>query len=384
MEYSHAYFYVVTITGMLIFGTSCHGHSQNMPSPEVYLKPMIELPDTSIGEIVEELSNNLMLVYQDKKHNYWFGSWGEGLYKYDGKKIIRFTIADGLASNRIDEIREDKAGHVYFNTPGGISRYDGNAFTTLKMSAQSTNEWKLGPDDLWFKCMQDSGQVYRYDGQTLHRLSFPEIQIGKEYDALFPPAQYTNRSNPYDVYTIYTDSRGNIWFGTAVFGVCRFDGKSLNWITEKDLTEIHDGPANGIRSITEDMDGYFWFSNSLFRYDIYNNTPGKGKVDRQDRNAFVYSREKGVGSLDEGKYGGDVVEYMSATKDNSGALWIVTYGAGVYRYNGKDITHFPIMAGKEFMTLFSIFKDRQGVLWVGTHENGVYRFNGQSFERFRP
>lgn len=384
MKYTHAYFYVVTITVMLIFGTSCHGQSQNMPSPEVYLKPMIALPDTSIGEIVEELSNNLMLVYQDKKHNYWFGSWGEGLYKYDGKKIIRFTTADGLASNRIDEIREDKAGHVYFNTPGGISRYDGNAFTTLKMSAQSTNEWKLGPDDLWFKCMQDSGQVYRYDGQTLHRLSFPEIQIGKEYDALFPPAQYTNRSNPYDVYTIYTDSRGNIWFGTAVFGVCRFDGKSLNWITEKDLTEIHDGPANGIRSITEDMDGYFWFSNSLFRYDIYNNTPGKGKVDRQDRNAFVYSREKGVGSLDEGKYGGDVVEYMSATKDNSGALWIVTYGAGVYRYNGKDITHFPIMAGKEFMTLFSIFKDRQGVLWVGTHENGVYRFNGQSFERFRP
>ena len=83
MEYSHAYFYVVTITGMLIFGTSCHGQSQNMPSPEVYLKPMIALPDTSIGEIVEELSNNLMLVYQDKKHNYWFGSWGEGLYKYD-------------------------------------------------------------------------------------------------------------------------------------------------------------------------------------------------------------------------------------------------------------------------------------------------------------
>ena len=170
MKYTHAYFYVVTITVMLIFGTSCHGQSQNMPSPEVYLKPMIALPDTSIGEIVEELSNNLMLVYQDKKHNYWFGSWGEGLYKYDGKKIIRFTIADGLASNRIDEIREDKAGHVYFNTPGGISRYDGNAFTTLKMSAQSTNEWKLGPDDLWFKCMQDSGQDYRYDGQNLNRL----------------------------------------------------------------------------------------------------------------------------------------------------------------------------------------------------------------------
>lgn len=377
-------FFVVLLSGLLIITTSCHGQNQRLPSPETSLKSRIALPDTSIGEVVKELSNNLMLVYQDRNHHYWFGSWGEGLYKYDGKKIIRYTTADGLAYNRIDEIREDKAGNLYFNTPGGISRYDGQRFTTLSMSPQSTSEWKLEPDDLWFKCMQDSGLVYRYDGQTLHRLSFPEIQIGKEYDALFPPAQYTNRSNPYDVYTIYLDSRGNIWFGTAVFGVCRFDGKTLDWITEEDVTEMHNGPSSGVRSIIEDKDGYFWFSNSLFRYGIYKNILAKDKSNYKDQGAFTYDREKGIGSLDEGKYGGDVVEYMSATKDNSGALWIVTYGAGVYRYNGKDITHFPIMAGKEFMTLFSIFKDRQGVLWVGTHENGVYRFNGQSFERFRP
>ena len=90
MNFTHPCFYVVTITGMLIFGTSCHGQSQNMPSPEVYLKPRIALPDTSIGEIVKELSHNLMLVYHDKKNNYWFGSWVDGLYKYDGKKIIQY------------------------------------------------------------------------------------------------------------------------------------------------------------------------------------------------------------------------------------------------------------------------------------------------------
>jgi len=305
------------------------------------------------------------------------------LYKYDGKTITRYTTEDGLAYNRIDEIREDKSGHVYFNTPGGISKYDGEQLTTLKLSVQSSTEWKLEPNDLWFKCMQNSGQVYRYDGQTLHRLVFPEIQIGKDYDALFPPSQYTNRSNPYDVYTIYTDSKGNIWFGTAVFGVCRFDGKSLDWITEEDLTEIHDGPSNGVRSIIEDKDGYFWFSNSLYRYDIYNNNPVKNKVDHPKGVSFVYSREKGVGSLD-GLRDGDMVEYMSAVKDNSGTLWIATYGDGVYSYDGLKINHYPFMEGNRYITLFSIFKDQQGAIWVGTHENGVYRFNGQSFERFRP
>lgn len=372
MKVTSLAFYVVLLSAMLIFSTSCHGQNQRLPSPETSLKPLLAIPDTSIGEVVQELGNNLMLVYQDRNHHYWFGSWGEGLYRYDGKKIIRYTTADGLAYNRIDEIREDKAGHLYFNTPGGISKYDGQRFTTLTMSPQSTSEWKLEPDDLWFKCMQDSGLVYRYDGQTLHRLNFPEIQLAKKYDALFPPDQYTNRSNPYSVYTIYSDSKGNVWFGTAVFGVCRFDGKTLDWITEEDLTEMHNGPSNGVRSIIEDKDGNFWFSNSLFRYGIYNHTLARNKAEHQDRKAFTYSREKGVGTLDEGRYGGDVVEYMSATKDNSGALWIVTYGAGVYRYDGKTLTSYPIWDGNEFMTLFSIFKDHQGVLWVGTHENGVY------------
>ncbi len=374
-------FHVVTLTSMLGF-TSCHGHSQSLPSPETSLKSRIALPDTSIGEIVQELSNNLMLVYQDRNNNYWFGSWVDGLYKYDGKNIIRFTTADGLAYNRIDQILEDKAGNLYFNTPGGISKYDGQRFTTLKLSSQSSSEWKRGADDLWFKCMQDSGLVYRYDGQTLHRLIFPEIQIGKDFDELIPPSDYANRLNPYDVYTIYTDSRGNIWFGTAVFGVCRFDGKTLDWMTEEDVTEIHNGPSNGVRSIIEDQDGYFWFSNSLFRYDIYNNTPGIGNTDRKDKDAFRYSREKGVGSLD-GVKDGDMVAYMSAAKDKSGALWIATYGDGVYSYDGGKITHYPFKDGNRYITLFSIFKDHQGALWVGTHENGVYRFNGKNFERFR-
>ncbi len=200
---------------------------------------------------------------------------------------------------------------------------------------------------------------------------------------LIPPSQYTNRSNPYDVYTIYTDSRGNIWFGTAVFGVCRFDGKSLDWITEVDVTEIHNGPSNGVRSIIEDKEGYFWFSNSLFRYDIYNNTSGKSKTVSHQDTAFKYSREKGVGSLD-GVKDGDMVEYMSATKDNAGTLWIATYGDGVYSYDGEKITHYPFVDGNRYITLFSIFKDYQGALWVGTHEDGVYRFNGKTFERFKP
>ena len=45
-----------------------------------------------------------MVVYQDKKNQYWFGSWETGVYKYDGKPLINFTTKHGLSNNRADEI----------------------------------------------------------------------------------------------------------------------------------------------------------------------------------------------------------------------------------------------------------------------------------------
>jgi len=303
-----------------------------------------------------------MLVYQDSKNNYWFGSWSDGLYKYDGKTILHFTTESGLPDNRIEDIKEDKSGNLYFNTSKGICKFDGQNFTTLPVAILD-NQWKLKPDDLWFKSAQFLEEAYRYDGQSLYKLQLPK---------------HPSYSNPYAVYSTYKDSKGNIWFGTNPLGVFRYDGKSIDWISEEDVTELHDGPANGVRSIIEDKDGYFWF-NSKFRYKAYGNNPSQQPF---------YIREKSVGSLD-GSPDDNLIEYLSIARDNQGALWIATYGNGVWRYdpslpNGKNITYYPVTNGKEDITIFSIYKDNHGNLWLGTHENGVYKFNGKTFERFIP
>ena len=41
-----------------------------------------------IGDTVQELGNNIMVIYQDKKNTYWFGSWQTGVYRYDGKTLV--------------------------------------------------------------------------------------------------------------------------------------------------------------------------------------------------------------------------------------------------------------------------------------------------------
>ena len=152
----------------------------------------------------------------------------------------------------------------------------------------------------------------------------------------------------------------------------RYDGKSFEWITEEDVTEFRNEGANGVRSITEDKNGDFWF-NTENRYSVYDSMT-------LNSNKF-YRRHESIGSLD-GKNTSGLKEYLSIARDNH--LWFVTYRSGVRKYDGTKVTHYPVQKDSKDITLFSIYKDNNGYLWLGTHENGAYKFNGNTFEKFTP
>lgn len=341
---------IIALFNLLILLTSCNGQTT---------KQKEKIDKILKGDSVAELGKSVMVVYQDKKNNFWFGSWETGVYKYDGKELENYTTEHGLVNNRIDEIKEDNSGNIYFvsaNATSVISKFNGNTFTTL--SAIPSENWKLEPTDLWFKYSYgNTGKVYRYDGINLYELKLPN-----------PP----NLSNPFDVYSIYKDQKENIWFGTNPIGVCRYDGKSFEWITEEDVTEFRNEGANGVRSILEDKNGDFWF-NTEYRYSIYDST-----TLNSDK---LYTRHKSIGGLD-GKKDSNLDEYLSSVIDDNNNLWFVTYLDGVWKYDGTRITHYPIQEKSKQISLFSIYKDNNGELWLGTHENGTYKFNGTTFEKF--
>ena len=342
--------------------TSCNGQPSS---------PINEKAAANIGEIVRELDKAIFVVFQDSKDNYWFGSDGKGVYRFDGKTIVHYSTKDGLGNERIREIKEDKAGNILFASINGISKFDGKKFTVLPIV--DSKEWKLQPDDLWFVSFKPSSGKngpYRYDGKTLYRLEFPRHY--REDSVRINPA-----FSSYDVYTNYKDSKGNIWFGTTNFGVCRYDGKTLSWLYEQHLTEVENGGWFCIRSIIEDKKGKFWFCNTSYRFDI---DPGNLREEKGNK-MISYKREKGIEQLN-APDSSKMIYFMAVVEGNDDALWMVTYNQGVYRYDGKNVTHYPIKNdGKDF-TAFSIYKDKQGGLWVGTHEGGAYKFNGTVFEKF--
>jgi len=342
-------FYVTVCT----FFSSCNGQTNTQE-----LNSEKEITSPATGDTVKQLSDNIMVIYQDKKNIHWFGSWETGVYRYDGKTLINYTTKQGLPNNRVDEIKEDKSGNLYFiscHPLSTITKFDGQSFSTI--TPPPSNEWKLQANDLWLRNAFQTEKVYRFDGNTFYELTLPK-----------PP----KLSNPFEIYSIYKDQKGNIWFGTNPVGVCRYDGKSFEWITEEDVTEFRNEGANGVRSITEDNNGDFWF-NAENRYSVYDSITLKS-------NKF-YARHESIGSLD-GKKNSKLNEYLSTVRDGKNNLWFVTYRNGVWKYDGKTITHYAVQDNSKDITLFSIYKDNNGDLWLGTHNNGAYKFNGKTFERF--
>ncbi len=319
-----------------------------------------DAPTTPLGEIVSRTGPSVKYVYQSANGDHWFGSNDAGVYRYDGKTLVRFTTKDGLASDRVDGIEEDAQGNLYFTTYEGVSRFDGRGFTTLPVADGPTSDWKKEPGDLWFVGPPDQGIVYRFDGTALHRLAFPSTPLGDAHFVNMPRDKFPNaKYNPYDVYSILRDSKGNVWFGTTCVGVCRYDGKEFRWLTDRVLA------AAPVRSILEDRDGNYWFSYS-----------GQGTIEGA-------RPVEGFAAVQDGATGA-IIAGMSIAEGDDGHLWTAASRAGAFRFDGERAVNYPIRDGDTPIQVFTISKDRGGVLWLGTHNGGAYRWNGDAFEPFRP
>ncbi len=371
-------FNIFFFTIILTMCTSCRGQNASQTTGMGMDKPA--------GDTVSSLSNSILIVYQATNGTYWFGSDKDGLYCVDtsaslitGSSTIRhFSTKHGLLDNRIRSIQEDTHGNIYISSLGGINKFDGHLLTTLTpiKSIPSVNNWKLQPNDLWFSMVGKNGEKgpCRYDGKNLYQLEFPTHYMADAYFKKFP----NNAWSPYEVYFIYKDSKGVMWFGTSNFGVCRYDGTSFTWLYEDHLTNTPSGGSFGIRSILEDRKGTFWFCNTRHRFNVLpGSIPDNGKV------LINYTREKGIDQIKTAD-GADHIYFMSILEDSTGVLWMATYKQGVWAYDGNTVTHYELKDGAKDITLYSIYKDRHDVLWLGTHEAGVYRWNGTTFEKFIP
>ncbi len=85
----------------------------------------------------------------------WFGTWGAGLSRFDGKSWKTFTKKDGLGGNFIHNLVIDADGVIWAGTNGGASWYDGSRWRNFSTNdgLVDNNVFSIAfsPDgDLWF------------------------------------------------------------------------------------------------------------------------------------------------------------------------------------------------------------------------------------------
>lgn len=215
-------------------------------------------------------------VRTDRSGAVWV-STNDAVYRHDGTAFVAFDIprpperptAYSIRAGRVSFRMEDGQGNLWFGTDGdGALRYDpsptlaaaGRSFTrfTKREGLCSDTVWDILEDRrgrIWFACIQayqpaptQDGGVCRYDGKTF---------------TTFPAVAGLSRN---DVYTIHEDRSGGIWIGATGVGAYRYDGTRF---TLFDRTDRPDLTTNfGLQALLEDRSGTLWcgFSGGLFRF----------------------------------------------------------------------------------------------------------------------
>jgi len=66
-------------------------------------------------------------IVQDRFGHLWIGTIG-GLSRYDGKTFVNYTVRDGMTDNTVDALAVDDKGNIWIGTPKGITQFDGRSF----------------------------------------------------------------------------------------------------------------------------------------------------------------------------------------------------------------------------------------------------------------
>jgi ligand-binding sensor domain-containing protein len=327
------------------------------------------------GQIVSGIVGHPLVIFQDNQNRYWFGGAEEGVYLLQGDSLQLYTTQDGLCSHAIVGIQEDSQGRIYFDTQEGVCRYDGNQFSTLPLAEGNAtdHDWKLEEGDLWFRMGWDHDGPFRYDGKYLYSLQFPTSPQEAIFKKTYPHVSFS----PYGIYHLYQDRRSHLWCGTGSLGVCRFDGETVSWLYEEEMTTTPEGGSLGIRSTLEDREGNFWFTTTRFRYQIQSET-----LDSSGFQLTSYQKSPGVGLVPEKNGETKFPYFFSIVEDQTGDLWIASYREGVYRKQGEQLLHYPIQQDEIIGEAFAMYVDRQGVVWVTTRNLGMFQWDGDKFRRF--
>src|SRR3569833_2123575 len=314
---------------------------------------------------------------QDSKGNFWLGP-ANGAYRLSGGALIHFTAAFGYSNNPVTDIYNDADNNLWLATQGnGLFKFQGGRVLLFdKTQGLPDREVvmciaKAGNGHILFGVYD--GGLMEYDGRKVSRFLLPgHKQIAS-------------------VQCIYTDSGGTVWIGTDKGGlwtnrpnaglllVKGTEAFAINAITNDD---------RGAMLISTDKGGYFLDKGGLtpltgFRGFVHSMTP-------IGRDSVVVATQDGVRLAFKGKVDPAFhFEELSSSAIFSvlhygHMLYLGTDDRGIFAWNLANgrLKNITGRNGLNSNTIYSLAHADDQVIWAGTGR-GVNRLTPRPGAGFR-
>ena len=312
------------------------------------------------------LSNNSpRIIFKDRSGAVWIGNEGAMINKLLDKKnfkTYRHNPLDlnSLSNNVIRALYEDDQGLTWVGTQAG----------GLNVLNRETNEVKLFASDTTLGIYVDHPQisaVYKDDngiiwvgtwGGGIYKLDFAQNQT-----TIYKHDPSNANSVPDDrIQVFHLDRFGVFWVGTEN-GLARFDREAEKWTK---FTGLKGSTIQG-KAFLEDEAGTLWVGTW---HGLNRISPN-----RNDIKTYTHNPD------DLNSLSSDHV--ISLHHDDSGHLWIGTFGGGFNRFDiqNEKFTGYFEKDGLPNNVIYGILEDENNNLWLSTN-NGLSQFNPAT-EEFR-
>jgi signal transduction histidine kinase/ligand-binding sensor domain-containing protein len=176
------------------------------------------------------------VVFSDRGGGLWIGTMDRGLIRRVQGRTEPFTRADGLSSDAVNYMFEDREGNVWVTTSSGLDR-----FRDVKVATLTSREGLPGGDIGAVTSSRD-GSVWVAEKRALLHLEEAGISVYGVSQGL-PGDSLTS---------LFEDSRGRLWIGVDNGLAWREHGRFFQ-------LKMPDGDAIGVvLAIVEDRQGDLW------------------------------------------------------------------------------------------------------------------------------
>jgi signal transduction histidine kinase/ligand-binding sensor domain-containing protein len=173
----------------------------------------------------------------DREGNLWVGTDNDGVFRVHGNAVDHYARTEGLSSDFVRTLFEDREGNVWAATSNGVDKFHDPLVTTFSAVEGLGKDWAVGVS------ASRDGTIWVANAESLDRIgkngSISSIRTGSG----LPGSQ---------VSSLLEDRAGNMWVGVDD-GLYVFKNGDF-----RRLPEPHHQPLGLVFELIEDVDGNIW------------------------------------------------------------------------------------------------------------------------------